>query len=83
MHSAAKGELDIESLHMGIGSQDCPVFSDMYDYAALACGATLTAVNLILSGNIELAFNPSGGYHHAGPELAAGYLNNLAAFDAN
>ena len=78
--SAAKGKFDIESLHMGIGTPDCPVFSDMYDYAALACGATLTAVNLILSGNVELAFNPSGGYHHAGPELAAGfcYINDVA-----
>lgn len=80
LQSAAKGEFDIESLHMGIGTPDCPVFGDMYDYAALACGATLTAVKLILSGDIELAFNPSGGYHHAGSELAAGfcYINDVA-----
>jgi acetoin utilization protein AcuC len=80
LQSAAKGNFDIESLHMGIGTPDCPVFSDMYDYAALACGATLTAANTILSGDIDLAFNPSGGYHHAGPELAAGfcYINDVA-----
>ena len=80
LQSAAKGKFDIESLHMGMGSQDCPVFSDMYDYAVLACGATLTAANMILSGDIDLAFNPSGGYHHAGPEMAAGfcYINDVA-----
>ena len=80
LQAAAKGDLDIESLRMGIGTPDCPVFRDMYDYATLACGATLTAVNLILSADAELAFNPSGGYHHAGPELAAGfcYINDVA-----
>lgn len=80
LQSAAKGRFDVESFNMGIGSPDCPVFRDMYDYAVLACQATLTAVNLILSGDIDLAFNPSGGYHHAGPELAAGfcYINDVA-----
>ena len=80
LQTAAKGDINIESLHMGIGTPDCPVFTDMYDYAALACGATTTAANLILSGDAELAFNPSGGYHHAGPELAAGfcYINDVA-----
>ena len=80
LQAAAKGDFNVESLHMGIGTPDCPVFSDMYDYAVLACGATLTGANLILSGDAELAFNPSGGYHHAGPELAAGfcYINDVA-----
>ena len=80
LQAAAKGDFNVESLHMGIGSPDCPVFGDVYDYAVLACGATLTAADLILSGEAELAFNPSGGYHHAGPELAAGfcYINDVA-----
>ena len=80
LQSAARGEFGVKSLHMGIGAQDCPIFSDLYDYGVLACGATLTGVNLILSGDAEMAFNPSGGYHHAGPELAAGfcYINDVA-----
>lgn len=80
LQASAKGKFDVELLHMGIGTPDCPVFSDMYDCSALACGATMTGVNLILSGDAELAFNPSGGLHHAGPELAAGfcYLNDVA-----
>jgi acetoin utilization protein AcuC len=34
---------------------------------------------LILSGDADIVFNPSGGFHHAGPEKAAGfcYLNDM------
>lgn len=80
LKTAAAGHLDAEALQMGIGSQDCPVFKGLYEYAALAVGGTLTAVQMILSGQADIAFNPSGGYHHAGPELAAGfcYINDMA-----
>jgi acetoin utilization protein AcuC len=52
----------------------------MYDYAVLAAGATLVGAEMILSGQAEIAFNPSGGYHHAFPEKAAGfcYINDNA-----
>jgi acetoin utilization protein AcuC len=65
---------------MGIGSADCPVFGDMYDYSAMACGATLTGANLILADSADVAFNPSGGLHHAGQERASGfcYMNDMA-----
>ena len=80
LKTAAAGHLDAEALQMGIGSQDCPVFKGLYEYAALAVGGTLSAVQMILSGQADIAFNPSGGYHHAGPELAAGfcYINDMA-----
>jgi acetoin utilization protein AcuC len=65
---------------MGIGTSDCPVFEGLYEYAVLATGATLTAAELILSGSAEVGFNPSGGFHHAGPERASGfcYINDVA-----
>jgi len=80
LQAAAKGDFSVELLDMGIGTPDCPIFSDMYDYSVLACGATLTAANLILSQDAELAFNPSGGLHHAGPQSASGfcYINDVA-----
>ena len=80
LKNAAAGHLDVEALQMGIGSQDCPVFKGLYEYSALAAGGTLTAAKMILSGQADIAFNPSGGYHHAGPELAAGfcYINDVA-----
>jgi len=79
LQQAADGKLTREGRRMGIGTPDCPVFKDMFDYASLACGATLTGVELILSGETDVAFNPSGGYHHAKAEKASGfcYLNDL------
>lgn len=80
LQRAAQGEHDIEALHMGIGSPDCPIFKDMYNYSALTCGASLLGVRMILSQETDLAFNPSGGLHHSGPEMAAGfcYMNDIA-----
>ena len=65
---------------MGLGTSDCPVFKGMYEYALLAVGATLTAAQLILDGKARVAFNPSGGFHHAHPERASGfcYINDVA-----
>ncbi|MHC4193545.1 MAG: acetoin utilization protein AcuC [Planctomycetota bacterium] len=80
LKAAAEGHWSSEALRMGIGTSDCPVFEGLYDYAVLAVGATLTATRLILSGSADVAFNPSGGYHHAGSERASGfcYINDVA-----
>jgi len=80
LKNAAEGQWEPEALSMGIGTPDCPIFRDMYDYSVWACGATLTGARLILSGAADVAFNPSGGLHHAGPERASGfcYINDMA-----
>jgi len=80
LKAASNGKWDIEALNMGIGSQDCPVFKGLYEYATLATGATLLGADLIVQGKADIAFNPSGGYHHAGPEKATGfcYINDVA-----
>jgi len=79
LRRAADGDLGVDGLYMALGTPDCPVFEGMYDYAVLACGATLTGADLILRGKADVAFNPSGGYHHAGPGNAAGfcYINDV------
>lgn len=79
LSQAGKGELDASAFAMGLGTQDCPVFRDMYEYAALAAGASLEGARLLLSGEARIAFNPSGGYHHAGPGHASGfcYINDI------
>jgi acetoin utilization protein AcuC len=76
---AEKGNLTPEAFSMGLGSPDCPVFIGMFDHASWACGASLTGARMILSGETQMAFNPSGGFHHAGPEKASGfcYINDL------
>ena len=80
LKKTSQGHFDPQAYYMGIGTEDCPVFTGMYEGAALACGATLTGVDLILTGKADIVFNPSGGLHHAGPEKAAGfcYLNDVA-----
>jgi acetoin utilization protein AcuC len=67
MKKAEAGQWDLEALRMGLGTTDCPIFRGMYGYAVLAAGATLTGAELILAGEADAAFNPSGGYHHAFP----------------
>jgi acetoin utilization protein AcuC len=80
LKAAQNGKWELDALHMGIGTQDCPIFRGMYDYAVLAAGGTLVGAELILSGQADVTFNPSGGYHHAFPEKAAGfcYINDNA-----
>ena len=80
LKTASRGRWDAEALDMGIGTQDCPVFPGLYEYTVLAAGGTLVAAKLILSGETDVAFNPSGGFHHAGPERASGfcYINDVA-----
>ena len=80
LEDAAGGHMDVEGLWMGLGTPDCPVFRSMDKYAALACGATVTAAELILAGEADVAFNPSGGYHHARSAEASGfcYVNDVA-----
>lgn len=80
LKAAQNGKWELDALNMGIGTQDCPIFRGMYDYAVLAAGGTLVGAELILSGKADIAFNPSGGYHHAFPEKAAGfcYINDNA-----
>lgn len=77
--AAEEGSLTPEAFSMGLGSPDCPVFIGMYDHASWASGASLTGARLIISGDTQMAFNPSGGFHHAGPETASGfcYVNDL------
>jgi acetoin utilization protein AcuC len=80
LQNASKGRCDYEALTMGLGTSDCPVFKGMYEYTLLAVGATITAARLILDGKAHVAFNPSGGFHHAHPERASGfcYVNDVA-----
>ena len=79
MRRADGGEYEMEMLAMNLGTGDCPVFEGMYEYAAWAVGATITGARQILDGKAKVAFNPSGGYHHAFPNIAGGfcYINDV------
>lgn len=79
LQRAGEGELPLEAYAMGLGTPDCPVFRGLYDYATRTVGGTVAGARLVAAGDAEVAFNPAGGYHHAGPDHAAGfcYLNDV------
>lgn len=80
LQRAASGELTSAGVAMGLGGPDTPVFPDLYAYGAWACGAALTAADLLLAEVVDVAFSLAGGFHHAHAELASGfcYLNDVA-----
>ncbi len=57
----------------GIGSSDNPAFRGMHDAGAMVAGGSLRALEAILRGDVEHAFHPGGGLHHAMPDRASGF----------
>jgi acetoin utilization protein AcuC len=57
----------------GIGPGDCPAFEDMHAASARIAGGSIDAVERILNGEAEHAFNPGGGLHHAMAHRASGF----------
>ena len=79
LKKANKGIFEEEWLRYGLGTTECPVFKGVYDYHALAAGATLLGAELIAAGKADVVFSPTGGFHHAGKDFAAGfcYINDI------
>src|SRR5687768_14121124 len=57
----------------GIGPGDDPPFHGMHEAAAAVAGGSLRAMERILRGEIQHAFHPGGGLHHAMPARASGF----------
>ncbi len=58
----------------GIGrGGDDPSFPGMHEAAASVAGGSLRAIEAILRGDVEHAFHPGGGLHHALRERASGF----------
>ena len=55
------------------GQGDNPTYLGMYDAAALSTGGTLVAAEMVFQGQGDVAFNISGGLHHAAPGHASGF----------
>jgi len=69
--SAAPFGGDVEA---GIGEGgDDPPFSGMHEAGAMVAGGSLRAMEAILRGEVEHAFHPGGGLHHAMPGRASGF----------
>ena len=73
------GDYEMGMLALQLGTDDCPAFEGVYQYAQWAAGATITGARQIIDGKASIAFNPSGGYHHAFDSMAGGfcYVNDV------
>lgn len=79
LRRAADNRLSVQALQRGLGTPDTPIFPDIYEHGVWTAGATLTAAETLLAGEADIAFNPSGGLHHAMAGHAAGfcYINDV------
>ncbi len=58
----------------GIGEGgDDPAFAGMHEAGAMVAGGSLRATEAILRDDVEHAFHPGGGLHHAMPDHASGF----------
>lgn len=59
---------------------DNPPFAGMYEASVLPVGGSLLAADLAATGEVGVAFNVGGGYHHAAPNYASGFciFNDVA-----
>jgi len=81
VHSAGYIEAAVEAsdwgtgLHAGsgLGTEDNPIFPGMHRTSALICGASIVALQEVLSGRRTRAFSIAGGLHHAHRSRAAGF----------
>jgi acetoin utilization protein AcuC len=80
IEKAGRGEFEFEMLGFGLGTKDNPILPGIYEWALRAAGGTHQALESILTGQADAAFNPFGGFHHALPDQVEGfcYLNDIA-----
>ena len=52
---------------------DTPPFAGMHEVSLLTTGATLVAMEEVLAGRLDVAFNGAGGLHHAMRDRASGF----------
>lgn len=72
-----------ESSKRGLGyldQGDTPSFKGVFEAASTSVGSTLKGLRMLLRGEIDHAFNPIGGLHHAKKDAAAGFcvFNDVA-----
>lgn len=65
--------------YYGLGPGDNPIFKGLFDWSKLVTGASLQAASLVANGEVDIAFNISGGLHHAMALRASGfcYINDI------
>ena len=80
LKKAERGEFEPEMLQAGLGTQENPIFKDMFQLALTIAGGTYMGAMLLLDDDVRRVFDPVGGLHHARRSHAAGfcYINDIA-----
>jgi acetoin utilization protein AcuC len=66
-------ELASELGYGALDQGDTPAFPGVFEASQYAVGSTLSAVEKVMAGNLDHAFNPVGGLHHARRDASAGF----------
>ncbi len=67
------GDSTVDPARFNFGPGDNPAYPGMYEAGALSTGASLVAAEALIAGDADVAFNISGGLHHAMPDHAYGF----------
>lgn len=74
VQSLSRGESNYNSAAYNFSDHgDNPVFSGMYEASSWSTGASMVAAEMVSRGEVDVAFNCSGGLHHAMPGRASGF----------
>lgn len=73
VRSVSDGKSQQDAFLFGLGSGDNPIFEDMYYASAVHTGAVIHAVDIVMDGQVNHAFTPAGGLHHASRSRASGF----------
>jgi len=73
LRQANEGHFTGNAYFYGLGPGDNPIFPGLLDWSLLVTGATLQAIDFVLNGKGEVAFNIAGGLHHAMRSRASGF----------
>jgi len=78
--AVSQGKRLAQAYTFGLGTADNPIFPAMHEAVSSVCAATVTAVELVASGQAQRAVNLAGGLHHALAAKASGFCiyNDLA-----
>jgi acetoin utilization protein AcuC len=70
---ANEGRSVPDSYAYGFGFGDNPIFKGLLDWSRLLAGSSLQAAEMVENGEVDIAFNISGGLHHARKSQASGF----------
>jgi acetoin utilization protein AcuC len=79
LRKASKGEVSLDMLERGLGNEDNPVLPGIFEWSLKVAGGTSMSMEMLISCEVERAFNPYGGFHHAMADHAEGfcYINDI------